>query len=608
MRIAKGEGKRQPADVLYCRATVDLSRGEVHLAELPCADWEDVLGGIGRGFKFLRDYRVTQAYAPDSPLLVCTGVLTGTAVMTGLRTYFCAYSPLKRSRGGKPAAMWAAGSGKFGSKLKWTGVDEMVLRGRAARPTCLVVRREGEGVKISLEDASDLMGRGTHEKIMLLHERYPEAHFAVIGPGGENWENVCYGAIALSTENQLRTGEEKSRFAGRGGMGSLLGSKNVLAIVAQAPEVRGEITPALREINRTVARGEGSRKFRDPDKGGLGGTWSNCPPLFEAGILPERNFWPTGTDAPTRLFREALEPQYLIRDEACFRCGIACHKNVYERTDGQAGPFYVKMDYEPLTLLGLNLGLYDPEQVMALIKLNDHLGLDAISAGVVVGYVMEYNERHPEAPLAGGLTFGDFAGAQTLLRRIAAGEEPDLGRGVRHLAEKLGETAYAMECKGLELPAYLPETNPGYPFAIAGGHMSMRTMFLLLFEGETSLDYWEEAIVERGLYQVRDDMLGLCKFSGLEMEEAARAVAEVTGLEITGEELKQAVRRTFLRGYALERQQGFTEEDYDLPARVYEERNPNLKLPQFISREFFAELRRRVLARFDAEVAELGLP
>ena len=98
--------------------------------------------------------------------------------------------------------------------------------------------------------------------------------------------------------------------------------------------------------------------------------------------------------------------------------------------------------------------------------------------------------------------------------QAAAGGVPEIGRGVKRLSERLGEPAYAMHCKGLELPAYLPETNPGYPFAIAGGHMGMRTFLLLVTEGKTDLDYWVDAIVRRGIYYTRDDVIGLCKFAG----------------------------------------------------------------------------------------------
>jgi aldehyde:ferredoxin oxidoreductase len=184
------------------------------------------------------------------------------------------------------------------------------------------------------------------------------------------------------------------------------------------------------------------------------------------------------------------------------------------------------------------------------------------------------------------------------MHAIATGREPEIGRGVKYLSEKLGDTSYAYHSKGVELPAYLPDTNPGYPWAIAGGHMSMRTFLLLMIEGKTDLDYWESAIVDKGLYTVRDDMSGLCKFSGIGDARVLDAIRESTGVSLSADELKQAVLRTYLRAYAIERAAGCDERDYKLPDQSFDP-NPWIKLPQFLTTEFFAELRVRVTRRFD---------
>ena len=191
--------------------------------------------------RFLAQRTITHAYTPENPLIVNTGILTGSNVMTGLRTYFSAYSPLKISDKGLPGAMWSAGSGKFGAKLKWTGIDELILEGRSSEPVMIVMRRGSGGPIVELKPADHLLGLECYEKIGLLKNEYPDAHFAVIGPAGENYENCYFGAVGLSTENQLKSGDDKCRWAGRGGMGSVLGYKNVIAIVAQAPDQVGKI-------------------------------------------------------------------------------------------------------------------------------------------------------------------------------------------------------------------------------------------------------------------------------------------------------------------------------------------------------------------------------
>ena len=100
-----------------------------------------------------------------------------------------------------------------------------------------------------------------------------------------------------------------------------------------------------------------------------------------------------------------------------------------------------------------------------------------------------------------------------------------------------------MHCKGLELPAYLPETNPGYPFAIAGGHMGMRTFLLLVIEGKTDLDYWVDAIVRRGIYYTRDDVIGLCKFAGTPDEMIEPVFQDLYGVTVTREDMQHATQR-----------------------------------------------------------------
>jgi aldehyde:ferredoxin oxidoreductase len=526
--------------------------------------------------------------------------------MTGLRTYFSSYSPLKASNAGLPAAMWSSGSGKFGSKLKWTGVDELVFVNKSPRPVVAVVAEGPAGPTLELTPADGLRGLTSHEKIMALHSETPGAHFAVIGPAGEHPEAVYFAGVALSTENQLSSGDEKARWAGRGGMGSVMGSKNLLGIAARSADRRGRVTPVVRDLNREIAGGVGSRKFREKKTGGMGGTWSNYEPLQQFYLVPENNFRPAGNDGIEAIFRDNLEGEFAIKAESCFRCGIRCHKNVYERSaEGGRGEFLAKFDYEPLNLLSTNLGVHDPREAAALVRRVDLLGMDAISCGTTIAYVCDYNGRHPDAPIANGATFGAFEKIMELVEVTGSGQLPELGRGVKRLAESLNEPGYAMQVKGLELPAYLPDSNPGYPWAVAGGHMTMYTFLLLALENDTSVDYWVKAITERGYAPLRDDMTGACKFAGMSQEMAVRAIREATGLDVSVEELQASFRRAFLRGLALERKQRYEDGEYTLPSQVFEHPNENLKTPHFVTPEFFSEMKRRVWDVLDPEIAAL---
>ncbi len=596
-----------PTDVVVKRYHVDLTDQTVRFETVRCEDLEDALGGIARATKLLAGIDVDDPYAPSSPLIMNLGLLSGTRVMTGLRTFFHGYSPLKVSDSGAPGLMWSAGSGHFGTKLRGLGIDEVIFTGRAERPTLLHLTPGEDGGPAVFEflDASDLSGATVNERIQGLHGRFPEAHFAVIGPAGEHYESVRYASIALSTDSQLESGDAKPRFCGRGGYGGVMGSKNLWAIAADGPDpgrVRG-----LRDINREINTGPGSARYRDLEHD-RGGTWRMIPWLGEADMLPEQNFAPSGTDRPMQLSRPAIEAgPYEVRAEGCYLCGIRCHKNVYdEDPNGDLGRFRAKVDYEPFGLLSFNLGVYDPDEALSLVDLVDELGMDSISLGVTLGYVMDFNRRN-NGNLTGGLAFGDAAESMNVIRDVAGGRLAEVGQGVKRLSDQMGEPGFAMQSKGVEFPAYLPHTNPGYPWALAGGHMAMRTYLLYFTERQTDVDYWVNAITVSGPMFLMDDITGICKFSGISADLEAEALRLAAGIAVTGEELATAVMNTFLRGYANERRTGFTIEDYRLPAEAH---GPvgDTDIEVFNTPEFFAELRRRITEKMDRQATEAGYP
>lgn len=609
-----------PTDVFVNRYWVDLTNRTIGFQRIRCADLEDALGGIARAYKLLEQRPVADAYDPEAVLICNLGALSGTQFMTGLRTFFHAYSPLKVAKSGKPGAMWTAGSCKFGTKLRQVGIEEIVFLGRAEKPTLVrIVKNDGDPAlgpaKFLFEDAAHLVGKRVNDRIQTLGKQYPEAHFAVVGPAGDNYKHVRYAAIALSSENQLNSGDPKPRWCGRGGIGGVMGSKNLTAIACDLKDPAPAAQPAaLKPINQEVARGKGSSRFREKKTGGGGGTWANYEALGPVHAVPEYNFQPTGTDVSHSLWRPEVEKgPWIVKDEACYRCGIRCHKNVYEKTpDGKAGKYRAKLDFEPLNLLASNIGIFDIDQACTLVELVDEMGMDSISCGVTISYAMEFNHRHSQIQggdgrtVAGGLPYGDFHATHDAIIALGEGRLPELGQGSRRLSEQVGDTDFAMHCKGMEFPAYLPQTNPGYPWALAGGHMSMRTYLLVLYEKEVGIDYWVDAITRRGPMILRDDVLGACKFSALPDPMMAEAVSAITGLKVSAEDLQRVVRRSFLRGYRIELRQGFGPEDYVMPADVHR-KNESVQLPFFNTPTFFAELSGKVTARLAEMLKEEGL-
>ncbi|MDH3540957.1 MAG: aldehyde:ferredoxin oxidoreductase, partial [Acidimicrobiia bacterium] len=490
--------------------------------------------------------------------------------------------------------------------LRGLGIDEVVFTGRCPAPTMIYLTPadDPEGpdgpARFEFLAAADLVGMHVNPKIQALHGRYPDAHFAVIGPAGENFETVRFASIALSTENQLKTGDPKPRFCGRGGYGGVMGSKNLQAIIADGPNPTAS-GRGLKDINRLINLGKGSRVYRET------GTWRMMVMQHDVGGLPQFNFNPPSDDRATALQRPQFEKgPYIVKDESCYLCGIKCHKNVYdEDASGEAGRFRVKLDYEPLALLSTNLGIYDPDHALELVLLCDELCMDSISLGATLSYAMEWNRRHPTDQIADGLSYGDFEAAMAATRAIGEGRMVELGQGSLRLAMSLGELDYAMQSKGVELPAYQPHSNPGYPWALAGGHMSMRTFILAIVERETGLDYWVDAITNRGAQYILSDLDGLCKFAGIDHEAHADALRSATGLDVDAGDLEAVVDRVFVRGYANERRRGFGPDDYVLPADAHQPQ-PSSTLPYFNTPEFFSELQAKVMETLDRRATEAG--
>ena len=631
-------GTVTPGDVTdfhYTRIEYDLSEGrETGNEELQVEDDMDFLGGIGRSFKILSDYDVSDPFAPDAPLVINSGCFTGTQFMTGLRAYFSGFSPLKRTRSGMPMPVWSAMSGSFGRKFSYTGIGDLILSGRAAGPSILVIKQTDGGPDLSMIDAPvHLVGARVREKMAYLNDRFNDgankkypAHFAVIGPAGEHWETVWYAAVVGTTQEQLMSGEDKWRFAGRLGMGSVLGSKNIIGIVAEAPKdyyKKGD--DRLKAINNEIGRGEQSRGYRHPhNREGLGGTGKNSKILDGFGVLPFKNFAPPGENVAEPVHLETMRESddFIVIDKSCFGCQITCHQDFYDVPEGGKDPdwrqarknhgeYLGRFEFEPMELSGANLGILDPLANLELARLDDDLGFDTISVNVVLSFLMDYNSRG-NGTVAGGVTFGDVEGARRLKEDIAYGREPLYGKGVRMIAEEIGGQAFAMHSKGVEFSAYLGQTNPGYPFAVAGGHMSMRTFLLYVMDPDCkpdSADYWVHNITEEGWKMVNKDLHGGCLFTMAPPDQVSEGIESVFGVPFTGERVLDATYRAHVLGFALEQKQGITAAEYDMPADIFVGQ-PKGDLPgvHFLTRDLFEEVRSRVLDRLyqDAEILGYG--
>jgi aldehyde:ferredoxin oxidoreductase len=167
-----------------------------------------------------------------------------------------------------------------------------------------------------------------------------------------------------------------------------------------------------------------------------------------------------------------------------------------------------------------------------------------------------------------------------------------------------------MHCKGVEFPAYLGQTNPGYPFALAGGHMSMRTFLLYVLDPNRepeSADYWVEKITREGWDMIAKDLHGGCLFFLAPPGEVAKGIQSIYGVPMTGERILEATHRTHLLGFALEQRQGAEPEDYGMPEEVFVgNRKGDLPGAHFLTKEMFLEIRDRVLSTMKADARDAG--
>jgi aldehyde:ferredoxin oxidoreductase len=562
------------------RLQIHLDTGEQHLETVENTTLWEQMGGIGRSFPWMQANcgRITDAFDPANPLTVNVGALTGTRAMTGLRVYFTALSPLKASLNDDPGIAYSAASGDFGSFFRRTGLDDLVILGKAERPSILVLDGDGETVSARLEDGAFLQGMLTNDKIQTLKPLYPDSHFAVIGPAGENL--VRYAAIACSTERQLK-GSKMMRFAGRAGMGAVMMSKNLLAIVAHGTLKIPATVPneVMVPFNKEVSRGEGSARYREL------GTW---PYNIEAltgpgGGLPIRNFSVANDPRARGLYVGKVRETYTVEDQNCTACGIKCWKVLKEETTALA-----KLDHEPLTLLGPNLDIWDIKQIAHLVELSDEVGVDAISMGVVLGYAMEHG--------LDGLTWGDAEGAAEAIRKLGrAGASPLLSQGVKRMARATGDPDTAIHSHGMELAAYLGNTDPGAAFALVGNHMTMATFNSAINKLISNLDQWENEIVKFGLLRLAYDMAGLCKFANLPMEHWAPVLKEMN-IPCTADEIRDACITIYRMGREIDYRQGFTHDDDVLPGRCFQQ-IPGQGTAQFMTPEFLEALKPRVYAK-----------
>lgn len=539
---------------------------------------------LGSGFAARLYYELLDAgrdpLHPESPLLIFNGVLTGSFAPTGCRSSWCGRSPL--------TGIWNEANlgSHWGAELRFAGFDGLVISGRAKRPCYLWI--EGSSEHIELRDASHLWGRDYFETAdTLLQETDRRAQVAGIGPAGERLVRIA--GVMSGPSYYVRA-------AARGGMGALLGSKQLKAIV-----VRGNQRPDYpdqKAFRDQVKEQNAFIKERTVAMSNLG-TAGGIINAEKYGDLPLRN-WSLGSweDAP-QVSGQTVYGRHLVKHTHCYACPIGCGKEIEVPDGPYASPRGEGVEYETIAGFAGMTHIAHPEYVILANSLCNRYGLDTISTSSVIAFAMEAYERGligPQDTDGVELRFGDPDAALAMIEQIATRRALGnlLAEGVRAAAQRLGPEAeaFAVHVKGLEVPYHDPRAfvsmAVNYATANRGAcHLEGLTYWNGYGSCHADMGYPETVPYhESGARQARQaydyqnffsvfNPLGLCKFitkGALGPERVCQLVNSALGwnwstrdLLLTGERLFQLKRLINVR-------LGIGAADDRLPPRLLEPR------------------------------------
>jgi aldehyde:ferredoxin oxidoreductase len=553
---------------------VDLTRATTRVVPLDEGTARSFLGGNGLAARLLWDQMPAgvDAFDPANLVVFSVGPITDTTVPGNSRTCVAAKSPLTG------LFFDSTFGGRFPATLKRTGFDAVAISGRAAAPAYLLVTETGA----ELKHAEHLWGRNTRDTVRALVEAEGgDADAIAIGPAGER--RVRFAAMAHYWKN-------REGVSGRGGLGAVLGSKNLKAVV-----VRGA---RKTEIADPAALKALLEQQREPLRTGTQalstfGTPFLVGPINTMGALASYNARTEVFAEPRPVGGEAMKEHYHERDTTCLKCPVACGKQ-YVIGDGEFAGTRAKMpEYETIFGFGPMLGNAHAESLILANDLCDLLGMDTISMGVTLAFVAEALERGWLTPAEIGVPFGwgDWRGMLRLVEMTARREGfgDRLAEGGWRLAESLHPEAtrlvYAV--KRLELPAHsaraLKGLSIGYATATRGGsHHDTRPtpQYAQGFDRRSTADKPAFAIRSQHFTAVGDSLV-LCRFTsergfGMFVSDTyASMVRAVTGWDVSAEELERTGERIINLERLFNVREGVRRVDDVLPWRAMNEPIPD---------------------------------
>jgi len=517
-------------------------------------DWaEKYLGSKGLSIRYLYDEipAGTDPLSPENKILFTTGPFTGTPVPCSGKLAVTSKSPATGTISD------ASIGGHIGAEIKFAGYDMVIIEGKADAPSYILI----EDYKVTVEDAAGVWGRGAYEAEDILTEKYGHDHCVMaIGPAGENLSNMA----CINTDYY--------RQAGRGGLGAVLGSKNIKAVVVKGtgsvkvPDIEKTTDRIIEILTSDVLQEDNTFVFDV-------GTTAFLEACNDGGILPKNNFSDT-TDADWVKYNGDVLMNYRQGKRGCGCCGLGCG-NFMKFKGGQVeGP-----EYETISVAGPNAGVTDPELILKYNEVADDMGLDTISAGDVIVWAMEMTEK---GIYDFGIKFGEGEKMQDILRMMAyrEGFGADLADGVKKVAEKYGGSEYTLEVKGLEYPQYEPRGSWGMSLSYAVSdrgacHMRAYAPNSEVFEAAIppyTAEGKGQLVYELGEFNAVKFSACICDFwATLSYEIMAELLTLVTGREWTEQDMSDVGRRVINIARAFNQREGFSRKEDTIPKRLVKE-------------------------------------
>ncbi|WP_422485604.1 aldehyde ferredoxin oxidoreductase family protein [Gudongella sp. DL1XJH-153] len=525
------------------------------------------IGGRGLGTKMMMDEvdPKVDPLSPENKLFVVTGPMTGNPVATGGRYMVVTKSPLSNTIASSNSG------GKWGAELKFAGWDIIAFEGKSAEPVYLSI----EDDKVELLSAADIWGTTVSSTTKKLGEKHVDgAKVLAIGPGGENLSHI---AAIMNDED---------RAAGRSGVGAVMGSKNLKAIVVKGsgkPDVPDQ--DRIKELNKTQLA-----KIKENGVTGEGlptyGTAVLVNILNELGSLPTNNFLEAQFDKADETSGETLADKYLTKRTACYRCPIGCGRYVKVGDWEGGGP-----EYETLWSFGADCGISDMESIIMANHWCNEMGIDTISAGATIAAAIELHQKGyiKDDELDGlKLEFGNGTDITEWVKRMgyAQGLGAKMAEGSYRLADGYGVPEFSMTVKKLEMPAYDPRGIMGiglnYATSNRGGcHVRGYTISPEVLGLPEQLDRFETSSKPTWVKIFQDltasiDSLGVCLFTSFALgaDDYADMYNVIAGTDLTGNDILAIGDRI----YNIEKQfnllAGVTSAEDTLPKRLLEDPIP----------------------------------